>query len=53
MALPDVVKEDKKLASSREKILQEYPSINEARRHAGLLAAQYDDTTATRRSCID
>ncbi|KAF5616136.1 uncharacterized protein FTJAE_13079 [Fusarium tjaetaba] len=53
MALPDVVKEDKKLASSREKILQEHPSINEARRHAGLLAGQYDDTTATRRSCID
>ncbi|KAF5706075.1 hypothetical protein FMUND_11792 [Fusarium mundagurra] len=45
MALPDVVKEDKKLASSREKILQEYTSIDEARRHADLLAAQryYED----------
>ncbi|KAF5576884.1 hypothetical protein FPANT_10716 [Fusarium pseudoanthophilum] len=53
LALPDVVKGDKKLASSREKILEEYLSIKKARQHASLLAAQYDDTTATRRSCID
>ncbi|KAM0327377.1 hypothetical protein ACHAPQ_007393 [Fusarium lateritium] len=53
MAHPDVQKEDATLDSIRSDILEKYPTIAEARRQGDLLAKEYDDSFAVRRSHVD